>query len=109
MRRPNSYAGLHPLYAWNVAMLTLVDSRSSTSDRKGTNGSWKWSRSNRSSARTSRHWDRKRGEMVRVPIEPLEGTLKPRPIRMMSPSLERCSPWVLLMMRTSWPRALRCW
>ena len=48
-RLPSSYDGEKPAYAWNVATLTLVDSRSRNSDRNGTNGSWKWSRSNCSS------------------------------------------------------------
>ena len=48
-----------------------------------------------------------RGEIVIVPTEPLLGMLKPLPMRMTSPSDERWSPWLLVMMRTSWPRNRR--
>ncbi len=55
-RLPNSYDGEKPAYAWNVAMFTLVDSRSRKSDRNGTNGSWKCSTSNRSRSSMSPIW-----------------------------------------------------
>ncbi len=79
------------------------------SDRNGTNGSWKWSRSKRSRSSTVRTCDGKRGENVSVPIEPFVGTEKPMPTRMTSPCELRCGPWLLVMMRTSWPRTRSCW
>ena len=42
-----------------------------------------------------------------VPIDPLSGTLKPTPMRRMSPSDARCGPWLAVMIRTSWPRSRR--
>ena len=100
-RDPIWYAGEKPPKAWNVATLTLFESWRTTSDRNGTNGSWKWSRSNCSRSRTSRTCERKRGDTVIVPTEPFAGIEKPRPIRMTSPSEARWRPWLLLMIRTS--------
>ena len=62
-------------------------------ERNGTNGSWKWSRSNCSRSSMSRTWETNRGESVIVPTEPLTGSEKPLPIRMMSPSDARWRPW----------------
>ena len=56
-REPSSYAAEKPPKAWNVAMFTLVDSRRTTSDRNGTNGSWKWRRSNCSRSSVARTWE----------------------------------------------------
>jgi hypothetical protein len=103
-RLPNSYAGDQPPYAWNVPTLTLCDSRRITSDRNGTNGSWKWRTSKRSWSRSSRTWDTNRGETVTVPTEPLAGIEKPFPRRMTSPSEARWRPWDEVRMRTVWPR-----
>ena len=57
-----------------------------------------------------------RGENVSVPTEPFVRTEKPIPRRMMSPSEERCGPWLAVMIRTSWPARRRfsyrnrtCW
>ena len=61
--------------------------------------------SKRSRARIALTCDTYRGERVIVPTEPLLGTLKPLPMRMMSPSDERCRPWLLVRIRTSWPRS----
>ena len=88
-------------------MFTLVDSRSTTGERNGTNGSWKWSRSNCSRSSMSRTWEMNRGDSVIVPTEPLAGIEKPLPIRMMSPSDARWRPCDEVMIRTSWPRRRR--
>ncbi len=40
-----------------------------------------------------------------VPIDPFDGTEKPFPIRMTSPSELRWRPWLAVRIRTSWPRA----
>ena len=90
-------------------MFTLVDSRSRKSERNGTNGSWKCRMSNRSRSSMSSICVRYRGENVSVPTEALIGTETPTPSRMMSPSEERCGPWLAVRIRTSWPRWRRPW
>ena len=90
-----------------MATFTLVESRRMIGDRNGTNGSWKWSRSNCSRSSMSRTCETNRGDRVIVPTEPLTGIEKPLPIRMMSPSDARWRPCEELRIRTSWPRRRR--